>query len=673
MNNQAIKTIITILFLACSAQAIGFDTIELSRRNIEPDQEFKIEVQLDNPGPNHQVEFFIDDYLLSRQNIGSDSDDVDSSVWDWDINELNCGHHTASAVLKRGNVTVETARLNFTVGTLPDVSFDPEQPRSGKTVTISLTDPDTRGTISGVKVEVYDVTAGKKEKMTTDSFGRVTYRPGDHGEYRLEFIGKGYCGKRVFYARNKLIIDGPKPEDPVVGELVSIALPSSVGVKLLGEDGNVYLTAETKIGGGANFTVNDAGTYIIVIGELSSRYWGVNKTLIVSDKDVPRISFSPENPIIGEPVTIKVATGSSPIDLAVLTVTAPDNSFDAFTTSSSGSIVFNPTQIGRYSVIAEKERFKTVDQSFEAKNKLALDVKPAKPLVGEEVIFSVKNQQANPVGDVTLTFNTGESVVTDASGIYRSSFTQAGQLSVTASKTPTLYWQAAKNLTIYGTLTVTLTPAQLELGEEATIQVTDNAGNQVSAQLSATKPDGTKASVVGNKYVGDEPGVHVIVAELSGYESGDAELSVNPNPLDLVVIVDGEKIMVTLSSHGERVKDVNIKLSNPYVFEAVTDGAGVAFFDVRSAGEYVFEVNNKQTKKIYETKTQTERIIKIRNSLFLIIPLFFVIAFTAIALFIVYHLSQSKKTGKKKTKRGKGKKKSGETFEKSGGSRLSGV
>ena len=649
MSNKIFLTFTILLCLLGTASAISFYSIDLSRSKIEQSQNFYIEVELEDPESNYQVAFYVDDYLLSTKNVGS-GETIKSSEWDWEVDELNCGAHTARAELKRGNVSVENISMNFSVGRLPEVSYNPELPLVGKTLTLTFTDSQSKLPISGVKVDIYNTVTTKTEKRTTDSAGKVEYSPENHGNYQMTLTGRDYCGKIEFNARQKLSVDGPYPENPVVGEVVSLAIPSSVGVKLLDEGGRVYLTAETKLGGGANFTVNKSGTYTILIGEISSRYWGVNKTLVVSDKNLPRITVTPEQPVVGEPVTVKVESGGAPLELAIVTVTAPDNSFDTFTTASSGTVVYTPTAIGRYTLIVEKDRYKTVDTTFESKNKLEVDVYPKSPKVGEDARVSVKNQQGNAVGDVSLTID-GKQDSTDAGGLYAIKFTKAGTYSIAASKTPAMYWGAEKTVTVTGNLNITLTPETVEVGQPATITVSDNIGASVEAELTATKPDGTKQTLTGKSFLPEEAGSHTLEAAKTGYETATISLTVQPHPIVLTYAVEGKKLKVTLSSSGEALPGVTVALTSPYALTSMTDANGVVYLDIPSSGNYVFEVNKENTKPLYESKTAQEKIVKKRKLLLLALPAFVVIVFTLLILLVIYNMKRRKKGGRRATQR----------------------
>jgi len=643
---------VTLFCLAGSVQSIGLIGIDISRKNIELEQNFKFEVSIKYPEANHQLYFFVDDHLFSQKMIGSTTEEVDSTEWNWDVVDLNCGEHTALAELRRGNVSVENISMNFDIGNLPAVSFDPKQPLAGRTIDIILTNAVSGAPASGLKVEIYDIQGGVKEKRSTDAFGKISYRPDNSGEYRMEFSGRDYCGKRSFYARKKLMIDGPHPENPVVGELISIALPADVGVKLFDENGDVYLLAETKIGGGANFTVNKSGTYTLVMGDLSSRYWGINKTLVVSDKDVPKVLINPEKVVIGEPVTIKVESGGFPLDSAVITITAPDNSFDAFTTISSGMLVYTPSVIGKYTVSVEKERFEVIDKNFESKKKLDIDLTPRNPSVGEEVIISIKDQEGNPVGDATLTID-GRAESTDASGLYVTTFKEARVYVVEASKTSFLYWDTEENITVTGTLNISLNPESAEVGQQTKIIVYDGTGNPISTNLTVTKPDGNQECLMENVYYPDQPGDHTIEALKEGYTTAKKTLFVSPNEINMHYEVDNNRLKMFLSSQGNPVPDIHVKLSSPYETEGVSDSDGAIYFSIKAGGEYVFDVNKEKTRQEYEKKSVTEKIVKRRKTTLLVIPIIIVIILAAAALTVLYRVKHYRKGKKGKTSKTK--------------------
>lgn len=661
-----------VLFFSCTVSAVSLRSIEVSKDEIRSGDSFYIEVELKSAESGHQLDFYVDDYLFQSFNVRYDKDTIKSAYWDWDSKELDCGEHVVRAELKRGNVSVENISMPLSVGNLPVVSFDPEKPLVGKTVTITLTDAKSKSPISGVKVEIYDPVSTKTASLSTDSLGRVTFKPDNYGKYSMTFSHRTYCGKKDFYARYKLTVDGPTPEDPVVGETICLALPGSIGVKVLDSQGDLYVTGETTIGGGCNFSVSEPGNYTIVIGELSTRYWGENKSLVVLDKSAPQITISPEKPVIGEPVTFNVAAGGAPLANAILTVTAPDNSFDTFTTSSSGAVSYTPVAIGLYGVIVEKERYQSEEKSFESKNKLSIDVYPSTPNVGEEVRFAIKNQMGNPVGDVSIMIDDEVLGSTDASGIYNRSFAATGTYKIRASKSTALYWDAEKQVTVSGKLQMSLSPEQVEVGEQSMVSVFNEAGVAVSAQLKATKPDGTQATLTGNTYEPSEPGDHSITASVSGYQEASQTLKVLPHPLNLEYVVSGNSLKVAVSSHGKPVPDIVVALASPYAAERVSDSGGVVYFDIDVEGEYVFAVNVQNVDADYESKTVPKRIVKSRRMILLIVPVVIIVVLAAAAVYMIYYVKGRRRGKGKKISTGK-KKKDGALLEKGKKSSLSGA
>ncbi|MBM3309277.1 MAG: hypothetical protein FJY77_03395, partial [Candidatus Altiarchaeales archaeon] len=291
-------------------------SVTLSKDPLIIDQEFKIKIKVRNVESSMQVVIYFDDSVFPAKtvNVGPDLLDTEVTVskddWGTKIN-LKCGVHTMRADLVKYGEVYDILSQNVDVGNVPIMVLDPARPNPGQSLKISFTDRDTGEVLKNIHVTITD-TDWNTENKDTGSTGYLIYTPSKPGKYELEITETKYCGEMYFYAKRNITLDGPKPERPMVGDMITINVPSSdIGLNVYDSNGDFYLSARTSITGVINFTINDPSEYLLVIGDSSTRYWGVNKTLTVSEKTTTTSSSTTSSSTITSTTTIATSTTTS--------------------------------------------------------------------------------------------------------------------------------------------------------------------------------------------------------------------------------------------------------------------------------------------------------------------------------------------------------------------------
>lgn len=626
------------LILISQAWAASLRDIDLDEDSIDQEDDFYVTVDIRSPETNMEVRFYVDDRLFSRKNVGSQTEEVRSSRYDdaeWDKHYIECGKHKVYAQLERGGKVLDNISTTLNVGNLPLFVTEPERPLTDDTLKIKVTDEEDGSTVTGIGIEILDVREARLHKKEVDATGTVTFTPPTAGRYELRIVsGRKYCGRFDFYAKKRIIIDGPFPKDPTAGEIVTIALPSGVGLKGLDMDGNLVFTAYTTLGGGANFTIDTPGEYILVFGELSTEYWALNKSLTISEKPVPEVSVTPEQATLGESILLTINSRGAALNAAVVTVTAPDNSFETFTTSTSGEIVYTPSEIGDYNVRVEKKRYTTVEKKFGARNKFGVDLNPREPNVGDTVNITVRNQMGLTVADASVTVG-DVSGVTNSAGVYSFSLAEIKEHTLTVSKAR--FWDYTMDMLPLGVLKSSLSTYDIELGENVSITVTDGAGTPLTANIAAIVA-GESAEITGNTFMVTKTGAYTITVKKEGYNSISHLLNVSAHPLDIDFDFKGNVMTVEVSSHEVPVSGITVKLNEK---TAVSDANGRVIFNVDEVGEYYIEVNTVNVNIEYISNRFPRQVVKKYNYLFLIIPIVLVMML-ALATIAILHEGHKK-------------------------------
>ncbi|MFH0860769.1 MAG: hypothetical protein V1921_06170 [Candidatus Altiarchaeota archaeon] len=634
------KLLVFAVLLALSTQvwAASLTGIDLSDTSIDPEESFYATADIRSPEPGMELRFYVDDHMFSVKRVGSGTEEVRSSDYsqsEWDKYYIECGKHRVYAQLTRDNKIVDNISTTLNVGNLPLFSLDPERPSTSKPMTIIMKDEDSGDAAASVGVDILYVREGDIYKKESDASGKISFTPPESGRYDLTIgSSREYCGKYTFYAKKDIVIDGPFPKDPVAGELTTIALPSGVGLKGFDSTGKVVFTAYTTIGGGANFTINQPGTYTLSLGDMSSDYWARNVSITIGEKPVPEIRITPEKATVGESILITIISRGSPLSGAVVTITSPDNSFETFTTSTSGEIVYTPAAIGDYTIKAEKSRYTTVEQKFGARNTFKIDMNPAQPNIGSPMNLTIRNQLGATVADVSINFE-GGSGVTDSAGFYTFSLTRMEPYNIKVSKAR--FWEYSIDVTPLGVLKADISASEIELGQGVNIVATDAAGSQLTAEITSRLGEEVSAVEAGT-FTPAKPGLYNITVKKDGYNVVSQTLIVKAHPVDIDFKFSGKTLKMTLTSRGYPVRGVTVKLNEK---TAISDENGMVVYEIDGIGEYQLEMNRVNVIQDYESKLLIKQIEKRYNFWLLLIPVIMVLTL-ALATIAILHEGHKK-------------------------------
>ena len=159
---------------------------------------------------------------------------------------------------------------------------------------------------------------GAKYKGAVSKKNEVFSFTPDRTGYFLIHITKedeGYCEyTQQIEARHNITVYGPYSErgfdDPVVGDEVVIRVYDEenepipgVSITVSGVE-EIYLNTDRA--GGVLFVANKAGEHHIKAEKSTPPHWGFNKTVYIEAKPVLMITASPERPLSGDDVTVKV-------------------------------------------------------------------------------------------------------------------------------------------------------------------------------------------------------------------------------------------------------------------------------------------------------------------------------------------------------------------------------
>jgi len=656
--------------------------VEFSDDPIVPERDFDIEVKVRNIENSMEVWIYFDDDTLpfKKVNVGPDLEETKVSVPkdDWGVKlNLNCGTHTLKADLVRFGQVYDTIYEDFNVGDVPMIVFEPERPLPGEDVKIYFKDRDTEDIIKNLKVTITYMT-GERESisLSTQSAGYVVFEPSRPGKYKIAIdTKKTYCGEMYFYAKRTMLVDGPHPADPLVGDMISIAVPASdIGVKAYDSNGDLYLTARTLITGAVNFTINDAGTYNLVIGETSTRYWGINKTLVVSSRPALTATIEPETPYVNSPMTVTVKAADTPLSNARVKFITPAGVQREYVTLANGKVIYDGVSaMGEYTVIVEKTGYEPVVKTFRANNGFQLELSPENPLLNEEAVLTVRDQDGLPVPDAEVSIMDTEILgATDAQGQFKFMLTESnpdsdpGRYTLLVMKD--LFWSLNYQITAEDTFEITY-PSNTEVGDDINVRLFNSRGglltdNSVSVKI--TSPDNTLTSLNKADFTFKPVlvGNYLIEANKLGYVSTSASIEVKPHPLDVTPRIDGKDLVIEVMSYNNSVEGISVSVlmfDGRVLKQITTDGDGMASVAIETEGNVTIEVNKEGKNPLYETQTTTKYIQKSYRTLLLAAVVAVIVAVAVALTYITWYL-RTLKMRSDKTR-----------FDAKGRSRLSGV
>ncbi len=648
MSYQSRFLLALLIFTALTspAHAIRINEVDVRGEPIDYKDDFIVEAKLSGETRNYEAWFYINDYIFARKNVPPDADDIDAKfdldVDEWELHKINCGIATAKVEI----YTMATKQLiisevyDFQIGNVPVVIFIPSQPTPGKSVRVKLVDADNGNSLKNVDVTIKDVYGGDAINKRTAADGSFTFTPNIAGEYRMSMRENDVCGERELWIKRPLIVDGPYPVEPVVGEMIQVAVPagSSVGVKIYSADGEVYSTLRSSYNGGANFTINDPGTYTIAFGDLSTKYWSLNKTIEVSGRLRPDVKIAPNNPVVGKPVTITVSSRDSPMANAKVLITKPDGVEREFQTTTFGTLTFEGvTSTGIYEIKATKDRFDPNSASFEARHALQAKFDPEKPTVGETVTLIVSDQLSRPVSDILVEIpQLNERKVTDMNGKLVLNLLEPQQYDFKLSKD--LFWDMDLSITPFGKLSVGECAPIVKLGDNVSISVLNSFGQPTEAEILIKEPSGVVKQFTGSLkvYAPTDPGEYSITLRKTNYESANKSFTVDPYTLELSASMSSGKIFINVSHNGEMLPSIGVIAKvRADTFNATTNTDGVAIFSVTREGNVTVTANVGNANRMYAEKKASFRVVRSYDLVLLTGPLLIIFVISLMTIVAV--------------------------------------
>jgi|GEM_PF-758530 len=612
------RLLFTLLILAAiipAAQAIRITDLEVKGEPVDYLDVFYVKAELSGDTCDHEAWFYINDYIFARKNVPCDTDDIevkfDLDDDEWELHKIICGQAIAKVELYTGVTKhmVTNDSTSFDIGYVPEVVFSPAQPTPGKSVRVKLVDKENGNTLKNVDVHIKDIYGGDPISKRTTGDGSFTFTPDVAGEYRMSIRERDICGEKTFWIKRPLIIDGPHPETPVVGEMIQVAVPagSSVGVKVFDPDGEVYKRLQSTYNGGANFTIEDPGTYTITFGDLSTKYWGMNKTLEVSGRLRPDLKIAPEKPVVGKPVTVTVTSRGSPLSDAKVTITKPDGVEREYTTTSFGTLTYDSViSTGIYEVRATKSRFDPNSATFEAKHEFQTKVTPDNPTVEDTVTIEVQDQEGKPISDVLVEIpELNERKVTDMGGKLVLELQQPRQYTFKLSKD--LFWEKQTQVTPFGMLNVGECQGEIPLGTDISFTVLNNFNEPTEAEILIKQPSGIVKQYTGSEktYAPEMPGEYFITVRKTNYGSANKTFKVLPHPISLAASMSAGKLFVNVSHEQTPLPAILVSATiGGKGMNTTTNDMGVAVFSVTREGNVTVIANPGMGSQMYgEGKT----------------------------------------------------------------------
>jgi hypothetical protein len=460
----------------------------------------------------------------------------------------------------------------------------PEKPNPGDEIKLKITSNNSDAP-QRFKIQIYAPDLDKIVDTRINLNEEIMLRPQDVGIYKVNI--EDYEGLLNFSVKKELKYGGPNPQEPTVGDSVTLSVPAGVGVKVLDSLGNVYLTGTTKldaIGRGiVNFTIGKAGKYMIVIGEYSREYWGKNISLNVREKGTLQLNINPKKAIVEKVVTLLVKSEGAIIEGAKLTIMSPDGGMEEKITSSSGEIIYVPKLSGIYLIKnVEKSGYKSTSGNFSARNAFEITIKPNEPEINESFLIKVKNQLKKPVPSAKISIEpTSLELTTNIEGEATTSLSERKEYTLVVKKEG--YWDKREKVRVISPLKVRITPKKMEIGKQVKIDAFDIKGNKVSDILfRIKKPNGEEDNVEsGEDYEPMEIGIYEVTASKAGYKEGKETFEVEAYPLEVEKGVIGKKVIISVTSHAQPISGIPILVETPFKKRSfMTNEEGIVEMDV---------------------------------------------------------------------------------------------
>jgi hypothetical protein len=638
-----------ILLMILQTTALTITEIITSPEKIRTDSKFTIIAQLEGDSCSTEVRFYIDGSLVSTEDVACDRLSAESKVIDVEGDDLLCGEHELRAELFNRGIGVMNLTKDLSIGNQPNTSID--YGYSDNKILMNFSDSKTGGPIFNLHIEIYNVKKGPgtAESLSSDNKGVILFQPKEYGEYRYQIDDADYCGNSSVYYKKLIRVDGPYPENPMAGELISLAVPTGIGIKVFDSNGNLYTTGIlTNFGGGVNLTINEPGNYTLSLGDINSYYWSRNISINVWGKENTTIKILPELTVRGGDVSIEVWSGGEKLNNSKLTIEEPSKQSFIYLTDGNGTLVFKPDAAGKYTVKFEDEKHTASERTFEARNTFKLDYSPKDLRVDGEISVYARDQLNNLVPGATISVEGTTYGLTGYDGKYSFRLNAPGNYNVTAAKLDFL--DASMELYVISPLYIQIKNQEIEYGTQINPKVFDSQNKEIAAKIRVIKPSGAEVYINGS-YIPDEVGVYELYAEADNYISSSKNFTVKPMPLELRLVLAKDKLYINTTTSDVPVGGISLTLekADGGKEKLVTDELGSAIVAIKEGGRIRITANEGSLNPRYETITVVRNLNKQYDYTTLLIALS-IIAFLALIGVALVYLTPKKEEARKVVK-----------------------
>lgn len=631
---KAVIFLFVVSLLASPAPGAVIDSIDTAGR-VPMEGGFRISASFSGDTCSYQVRFYIDQKFISSQALSCSRKTAESDIINPARDGFNCGPHKIIITVSKDDAVLSNATKDISFGNSPviEVSADPKDPLS---VSINFKDNATGMPVQYLETHIYNVRKGSNSAKwySTDSEGNIQFSSRDTGQYKLTIDDSGYCGDTAFYLKKPLYTDGPFPANPIIGDLISMAVPSGVGLKVYDSSGGLYLIGATSISGGINFTINDPGNYTLVVGEENSLYGTKNLSLYVSGKAPDTLETYPDKAVSGGPVAITLRSYGQPLGNATLVIEDPDGLLEELSTGGNGTLYYVPETPGIYTVTFSDPKHLGAQTVFEARNQFILDYTPREPRVGEDITLYARNQGNNLVAGATVSIKDVSYGLTSSDGRYTFRVPEPRKYSVLVTEPE--YWDAVTEFTAITPIYLEVKPEEFELGESVHVKTYDAKKNVIETDLEMTFPDGSSIDFNGT-YTPEKAGQYTVTANRDGYLPSYKNYTVKTHPLELSISISNTRIYINTTSHGLPAPNIPLVIEKTSGKEMiVSDAAGHAVISIKNDGRVKISANPSGENPDYGKITVVRNIVKMHDLSSLIMALSAVALVALIALALVY-------------------------------------
>ncbi len=657
--------------------------IELDPDEIDPGDSFDVKLQINNTDDKDltdsddiEIAIYVDDVLVhedvEHEDIPQNSSKTitisstrfnteDGDVWEKSLLGYDCDEKIVEVKLSGDVSGSDEATLDID-GRELYVGMEPDNPTPGSEIVVEVED-DNGDLLDNIYVRITHL--GDDEEWDMDDVlrrddtddGKVTFSPlnedirfkgNPYGKYQLDVWDDNYClFSDTFEVTNKLKI-AEIPENPYAGEEIRVKIldiddnkVENVGFTVSGSSGLVG-TYKSDSNGYVKFTINEAGSYTVIASKTGYEDSEII-TINVKIKEGMDIDIEPIKQAISKDVVITITSGGNPLGGAEVTIKRPDGETDVLSTSSAGKVIYKPTLPGTYDVTVKKTAYETTTSSFKAMNFFDITI-PENPKLHEEISVMVKNQDGDPVEDASVALiGTDITGLTSSEGRFIFILEKTGEYTLTIKKEG--YEEFSKEISIYGELQLRVAPEILDLEDSVTIEVLDENGQRIEANIQIIKPDGEQETIVKNShtFIVKLAGRYDITASKDYYAPSSSSFTVNPYPLDLDVWLSGKDLMVKATSDGGIVQNISISVLTPNGDEIpiTTDESGIAKLDLKELNQTgTFVVSS--VDRNFEEKTITKEIKGLGGGLMPLLLIAIVIIILLILVSFIFYISHKK-------------------------------